>query len=94
VQPGRPRSWSSCGKATPDNFLEALKPYGGTVLQTSLSHGEEEKLMQALHGDDRSAVTWEQPGGVGRSTAGSAAGLTGCRSSAPLPDPARSCGLW
>lgn len=47
-------------KATPDKFLEALKPYGGTVLQTSLSHDAEQELMKALHGDDKAAPTWAQ----------------------------------
>jgi uncharacterized membrane protein len=48
-------------KATPDKFLEALQPYGGTVLQTSLPHDAEQQLMRALHGDDPAAPTWEQP---------------------------------
>jgi len=46
-------------------FLEALKPYGGAVLQTSLSHDAEQELMKALHGEDRSAPTWEQPRSAG-----------------------------
>jgi uncharacterized membrane protein len=28
--------------------LEELKPYGGTVLRTSLSHDDEEALVEAL----------------------------------------------
>lgn len=51
-------------KATPDRFLEALKPYGGTVLQTSLSHDAEQELMKALHGADQSAPTWQQRASV------------------------------
>ena len=47
-------------KATPDKVLEALEPYGGTVLRTSLTHDAEQKLMKALHGDDPSAMTWDQ----------------------------------
>ena len=35
-------------KMTPDKVLEELKPYGGTVLRTSLSHDDEEKLVKAL----------------------------------------------
>jgi uncharacterized membrane protein len=42
-----------------DKFLDALRPYGGTVLQTSLPHDAEQKLMQSLHGADPSAPTWE-----------------------------------
>jgi uncharacterized membrane protein len=47
-------------RATPDKFLEALRPYGGTVLRTSLTHDAEQELMKALHADDPSAPTWEQ----------------------------------
>jgi uncharacterized membrane protein len=46
---------------TTDKFLEALRPYGGTVLQTSLPHDAEQQLMKTLHGDDPTAPTWEQP---------------------------------
>ncbi|MEK6235269.1 MAG: DUF1269 domain-containing protein [Planctomycetales bacterium] len=35
-------------KATPDKVVEEIKPYGGTVLQTSLSHEDEGKLQAAL----------------------------------------------
>lgn len=35
-------------KATPDKVLEEIKPYGGTVLRTSLSHEDEAKLQAAL----------------------------------------------
>jgi len=35
-------------KATPDKVLEELKGYGGTVLQTSLSHEDQTKLQAAL----------------------------------------------
>ena len=34
--------------STPDKVLEEIKKYGGTVLQTSLSHEEEAKLQAAL----------------------------------------------
>jgi uncharacterized membrane protein len=61
VQPGTSALLVIVRKVTPDRFLEALKPYGGTVLQTSLSHKAEQQLMKALHGDDRAAATWEQP---------------------------------
>ena len=64
VQPGTSALLVILRKATPDKFLEALKPYGGTVLQTSLSHDAEQELMRALHGEDRSAPTWEQPQGA------------------------------
>ncbi len=65
VQPGTSALLVILRKATPDKFFEALKPYGGTVLQTSLSHDAEQELMKALHGDDRTAPTWEQPQSAG-----------------------------
>jgi uncharacterized membrane protein len=58
VQPGTSALLVIVRKATPDRFLEALRPYGGTVLQTSLTHESEQKLMKALHGDDQAAATW------------------------------------
>jgi uncharacterized membrane protein len=59
VQPGTSAIFVVVRKTTPDKFLEALRPYGGTVLQTSLPHDAEQQLMRALHGDDRTAATWE-----------------------------------
>ena len=35
-------------KATPDKVVDEIKQYGGTVLQTSLSHEDEDKLQAAL----------------------------------------------
>jgi uncharacterized membrane protein len=35
-------------RATPDKVLDEIKQYGGTVLQTSLSHEDEAKLQAAL----------------------------------------------
>jgi uncharacterized membrane protein len=35
-------------KATPDKVVEEIKQFGGTVLQTSLSHEDEAKLQAAL----------------------------------------------
>lgn len=64
VQPGTSAVLVILRKATPDKFLEALKPYGGTVLQTSLSHDAEQQLMKTLHGENTSAPTWEPPGQV------------------------------
>jgi uncharacterized membrane protein len=50
---------------TQDKFIEALKSYGGTVLKPSLPHDAEQQLMKALHGDDPSASTWQQPASTG-----------------------------
>ena len=35
-------------KATPDKVFDEIKQYGGTVLQTCLSHDDEAKLQSAL----------------------------------------------
>jgi len=61
VQPGTSAILVLVRKVTPDKFVEALRPYGGTVLRTSLPHDAEQELMRALHGDDPTASTWEQP---------------------------------
>jgi uncharacterized membrane protein len=47
-------------KATPDKFTEALRPYGGTVLKTSLPRGAKLELVKALHGDNPDSPTWTQ----------------------------------
>ena len=74
VQPGTSAILVILRKITPDKFEEALRPYGGTVLRTSLSREQEEELMKALHGDDPKAATWEQsPATAGSQTAGSQA---------------------
>ena len=58
VQPGTSAILVIVRKVTPDKFLDALRPYGGTVLQTSLTRDAEQGLMKALHGDDQAAATW------------------------------------
>ncbi|MDA8312994.1 MAG: DUF1269 domain-containing protein [Actinomycetota bacterium] len=58
VQPGTSAILVVVRKATPDRFLEALAPYGGTVLRTSLSHDAEQALMKALHGESPDEPTW------------------------------------
>ena len=60
VQPGTSAIMVIVRKVTPDKFLEALQPYGGTVLRTSLTHDSEQQLMKVLHGADPSTATWEQ----------------------------------
>jgi uncharacterized membrane protein len=37
-------------KATWDKLGESLAPFGGTVIQSSLSHESEAALQDALHG--------------------------------------------
>jgi uncharacterized membrane protein len=71
VQPGTSAIMMIVRKATMDKVLDALRPYGGTVLQTSLPRDAEQQLMHALHGEDPSAPTWE-PAGAGAGAAGTA----------------------
>jgi uncharacterized membrane protein len=59
LQPGTSAVLVVVRKATPDKFLEALRPYGGTILQSSLTHKAEEDLMKSLHGDNPASGTWE-----------------------------------
>ena len=68
LQPGTSAILVIVRKVTTDRFLEALRPYGGTVLQTSLPRDAEQQLMKALHGDDPAAPTWEQPASAGAGT--------------------------
>ena len=67
VQPGTSAILVIVRKATPDKVEEALRPYGGTVLRSSLTRDSEQQLMKALHGDDPTAPTWEQPAASGTS---------------------------
>lgn len=60
VQPGTSALLVIARKVTPDKFTEALRPYGGTVLKTSLPHDAEQQLMKALHVDDPKAPTWQR----------------------------------
>jgi uncharacterized membrane protein len=48
LEPGHSALFILVRKATPDKVLEKLTGYGGTVLQTSLTHEKEEKLQAAL----------------------------------------------
>jgi uncharacterized membrane protein len=48
LQPGSSVLFVLVRKATPDKVVDEIKQYGGTVLQTSLSHEDEEQLQTAL----------------------------------------------
>jgi uncharacterized membrane protein len=48
VQPGQAALAFMVIKATPDKTLEALAPFGGQVLKTSLSNEVEEEIQKAL----------------------------------------------
>lgn len=52
VQPGTSAILAVIRKMTPDKVIDELRPYGGTVLRTSLTYEEEAKLISALHGHD------------------------------------------
>ena len=56
MQPGTSAVFLIVRQATPDKVLAALQPFGGTVLQTSLSAETEQKLQEALHGGDTAGV--------------------------------------
>jgi uncharacterized membrane protein len=51
VQPGNSAILAIIRHSTPARVLETLQPFGGTVLQTSLTHEAEEKLVKALQGE-------------------------------------------
>lgn len=48
VGPGKSAIMMVIRRATTDRVLEELAPCGGTVLRTSLSHEDEDKLVEAL----------------------------------------------
>jgi uncharacterized membrane protein len=48
LEPGHSALFILVRKATPDKVLEKLRGYGGTVLQTSLTHEKEQQLQAAL----------------------------------------------
>jgi uncharacterized membrane protein len=50
VQPGTSALFLVIERATPDKAVEALRPFGGTVLKSSLSKEAEAELQSALHG--------------------------------------------
>ena len=53
-EPGHSALFVLVRKATPDKVLDELRGYGGTVLQTSLTHEEEAKLQSALNASKQS----------------------------------------
>ncbi len=50
MQPGTSALFLVLEKVTPDRVTEALAPFGGTVLKSSLSRQAEAELQQSLHG--------------------------------------------
>lgn len=56
LQPGTSALFMVVEKVTPDKAIDALRPYGGTVLKSSLSKDAERELQNALHGGEPVAV--------------------------------------
>jgi uncharacterized membrane protein len=52
VQPGTSALFLMLEKVTPDQAVEPMSKYGGTVLQTSLSKDDSRELQDALHGGE------------------------------------------
>src|ERR1700749_2949115 len=73
LQPGTSAILVLVRKMTVDKFLEALRPYGGTVLQTLLPHDTEQQLMQTLHWTDPAARTTGQATPAGARAGGAPA---------------------
>jgi uncharacterized membrane protein len=48
IEPGSSALFVLVRRATPDRVLPELRPFGGTVLRTSLSNEQEQRLRQAL----------------------------------------------
>jgi uncharacterized membrane protein len=48
IEPGSSALFVLVRRVTPDKVLPELRPFGGTVLRTSLSTEQEERLRQAL----------------------------------------------
>jgi uncharacterized membrane protein len=57
VKPGTSALFLIVEKVTPDKAVEAMAPFGGTVLKSSLSKEKEAELQAALHGDQTPAST-------------------------------------
>ena len=51
LQPGTSALFMVVEKVTPDKAVDALAPFGGTVLKSSLSKDAERELQEALHGE-------------------------------------------
>jgi uncharacterized membrane protein len=50
IEPGHSAVVIMAAKVTEDKFAEAMRPYGGTVLQTSMSDADEKELAEELAG--------------------------------------------
>jgi uncharacterized membrane protein len=57
LKPGTSALFLVLEKATPDKAVDALRPYGGTVLKSSLSKEAEAELQAALHDSHAATVS-------------------------------------
>jgi uncharacterized membrane protein len=57
VKPGTSAIMLIVRKVTPDKVEDGLKPYGGTVLKTSLTREDEARLQEALQGKVAAGVS-------------------------------------
>ena len=55
LEPGTSALFFVVDKVTPDKAVEGLSRYGGTVLKSALSKGQENELQDALHGFEAKA---------------------------------------
>ena len=55
LQPGTSALFMVVEKVRPEKVVEALRPFGGTVLRSSLSKEDEQQLQEALHGEPAAA---------------------------------------
>jgi uncharacterized membrane protein len=53
LKPGTSALFLILEKATPDKAIDALSPYGGSVLKSSLPKETEAELQTALHGESK-----------------------------------------
>lgn len=57
IKPGTSALFMVIEKVTPDKVIEALKPYGGTVLRTSLPEDAEKRLKDAMESEEKVGAT-------------------------------------
>jgi uncharacterized membrane protein len=50
IEPGHSAVVIMAAKVTEDKFTQAMRPFGGTVLQTSMSDADEQELAEELAG--------------------------------------------
>jgi uncharacterized membrane protein len=61
LKPGTSALFLILEQATADKAIEALQPFGGTVLKSNLSNADEKALQEALHGTDAGTPATDTP---------------------------------